>query len=104
MTASSPFMEMIRGEIRLRCYSIRTEKSYLFWIKQYILFHEKKHPNTMGAGEVKAFLTWLAVTRSVAVNTQKVALSGTSARTRRQADKLVSGRLSRATGSGTTKG
>ena len=36
---TSPFLEMIRGEIRLRGYSIRTEKSYLFWIKQFILFH-----------------------------------------------------------------
>ena len=75
MTASSPFMEMVRGEIRLWGYSIRTEKSYLFWIKQYILFHQKKHPNTMGAEEIKVFLTWLAVTRGVAVNTQKVALN-----------------------------
>ena len=74
-TTSSPFLEMIRGEIRLRGFSIRTEKSYLFWIKKFILFHEKKHPEDMGANEVKAFLTWLAVTRGVAINTQKVALN-----------------------------
>lgn len=72
---ASPFLEMIRGEIRLRGYSIRTEKSYLFWIKQFILFHGKRHPSSMGADEVKAFLTWLAVKQSVAVNTQKVALN-----------------------------
>jgi len=76
MSAStSPFMAMVRGEIRLRGYSIRTEKSYLFWIKQFILFHQKRHPNEMGAAEVKVFLTWLAVKRNVAINTQKVALN-----------------------------
>lgn len=75
MSSSSPFMEMVRGEIRLRGYSLRTEKSYLFWMKKYILFHQKRHPSTMGSLEVKEFLTWLAVKRNVAVNTQKVALN-----------------------------
>ena len=74
-SSTSPFMETVRGEIRLRGYSLRTEKSYLFWIKQFILFHQKRHPTTMGAVEVKQFLTWLAVKRHVAVNTQKVALN-----------------------------
>lgn len=73
--AKSPFIERLRGEIRLRGYSIRTERSYLFWVKQYILYHQKRHPAEMGATEVKAFLTWLAVERHVAVNTQKVALN-----------------------------
>lgn len=75
MSSSSPFLEMVRGEIRLRGYSLRTEKSYLFWIKRFILFHEKRHPSLMGNIEVKAFLTWLAVTKNVAINTQKVALN-----------------------------
>lgn len=73
--SASPFLEMVRGEIRLRGYSIRTEKSYLFWIKQFILFHQKRHPAEMAGAEVKAFLTWLAVKRQVAINTQKVALN-----------------------------
>jgi len=72
---SSPFMKKVRNDIRLRGYSIRTEKSYLFWIKQFIIFNNKRHPTEMGVEEVKAFLTWLAVTRNVAVNTQKVALN-----------------------------
>src|SRR5690606_26566683 len=72
---SSPFLEMERGEIRFRGFRIRTEKSYLFWIKQFILFQGKHHPASMGADEVKAFLAWLAVIRGVAVNTQKVALN-----------------------------
>ncbi|MGN0921733.1 MAG: integron integrase [Cellvibrio sp.] len=74
-SSTSPFLEMVRGEIRLRGYSLRTEKSYLFWMKQFILFHHKRHPSTMGSSEVKEFLTWLAVKRHVAVNTQKVALN-----------------------------
>lgn len=73
--ARSPFMEMVRGEMRLRGYSIRTEKSYLFWIKQFILFHRKRHPSEMANPEVKEFLTWLADTRHVVINTQKVALN-----------------------------
>lgn len=73
--AQSPFMEMIRSEIRLRGYALKTEKSYLYWIRQYIRYHNMKHPGEMGAKEVKAFLTWLAVHRHVAPNTQKVALN-----------------------------
>ncbi|WP_111642989.1 integron integrase [Marinimicrobium alkaliphilum] len=73
--AKSPFLEFLRREMRLRGYSIRTEKTYLFWIKRYILFHGKRHPEEMGANEVKAYLTWLAATENVAINTQKVALN-----------------------------
>lgn len=58
--AKSPFIEQLRGEMRLRGYSIRTEKTYLFWIKQYIFYNNKQHPANLGASEVKAFLTWLA--------------------------------------------
>lgn len=71
----SPFLEQLRGEMRLRGYSIRTEKTYLFWIRQYIFYNAKRHPRDMGVEEVKAFLTWLATHRHVAVNTQKVALN-----------------------------
>ena len=72
---SSPFLEAIRQDIRLRGYSIRTEKSYLYWIKRYILFHDKKHPSDLGSGDVKDFLSWLTTNGHVAVNTQKVALN-----------------------------
>ncbi|RUO21276.1 recombinase XerD [Aliidiomarina iranensis] len=71
----SPFMEMLRAEIRLRGYAPRTEKTYLYWIKQYIRFHDLKHPEQMGGEEVKSFLTWLASVKHVAPNTQKVALN-----------------------------
>lgn len=73
--AKSAFLQAVSEDIRLRGYSIRTEHSYLYWIKSFILYHQKKHPQHMGADEVKAFLSWLANQRHVAVNTQKVALN-----------------------------
>lgn len=71
----SPFIESVRADIRLRGYSIRTEKTYLTWIKKFIYFTGKRHPQEMGAKEVKAFLSWLANDQHVAINTQKVALN-----------------------------
>ena len=71
----SPFLESLRDDMRLRGYSIKTEKSYMEWIKRYIYFIDKRHPETASASEVKAFLTHLAVDRKVAINTQKVALN-----------------------------
>lgn len=50
-------MERVRGAIRARHYSRRTEASYVHWIKRYIYFHDKRHPEEMGASEVTAFLT-----------------------------------------------
>jgi integrase len=68
-------LEQVRNKIRIRHYSIRTEKTYLDWIKRYILFHHKKHPKDMGAAEVEAFLTYLAVKLTVAASTQNQALN-----------------------------
>ncbi len=68
-------LEQVRNIIRIRHYSIRTEKTYLDWIKRYILFHHKKHPKDMGAAEVEAFLTYLAVKLNVAASTQNQALN-----------------------------
>ncbi|HKA39728.1 MAG TPA: integron integrase [Burkholderiales bacterium] len=68
-------MERVRGAIRARHFSRRTEASYVYWIKSYIYFHDKKHPQDMGAPEVTAFLTALAVERKVAAATQNQALA-----------------------------
>jgi integron integrase len=65
----------VRREIRVRHYSIRTESSYVDWIKRFIIFHDKRHPSEMGAAEVMSFLTYLAVERSVAPSTQAQAKS-----------------------------
>jgi integron integrase len=72
---SSPFLNSIFDFMSVRRYSKRTIKSYLYWIKYFIVFHEKRHPEGMGAFEVEQFLTYLAVTRKVSVSTQKIALN-----------------------------
>ena len=68
-------LEEVRDLIRTLHYSYRTEEAYLHWIRQYILFHGKRHPTEMGAAEVSAFLTHLAVKRQVAASTQNQALA-----------------------------
>ena len=68
-------MEQLRQKIRFKQYSLRTEKSYMDWVHRFILFHHKRHPLDMGAGEIESFLTHLAVERKVAASTQNQALS-----------------------------
>ena len=68
------FLDGVREALRTRHYSRRTEKTYVAWIRRYILFHNKRHPMEMGAGEVTQFLTALAVERKVAASTQNQAL------------------------------
>ena len=68
-------LEEVRDLIRTRHYSYRTEEAYLYWIRQYILFHSKRHPAEMGPAEVSQFLTHLAVNREVAASTQNQALA-----------------------------
>lgn len=71
----SPFLNHIRQELRMRGYSLKTEKTYLQWIKRYIYFHRLTHPSEMGKKEVRDFLSWLANEHNVSVNTQKTALN-----------------------------
>lgn len=70
----SKLLDQVRTAIRLRNYSYETEKSYVYWVKKYIFFHNVKHPSEMGADEIKAFLTYLAVDKNVAPSTQNQAL------------------------------
>jgi len=72
---SPKLLDRMRAEIRLRHYSIRTEETYLDWAHRFILFHKKRHPKDMGADEVQAFLSHLAVNRNVAASTQNQAKS-----------------------------
>ncbi|WP_029888494.1 integron integrase [Polycyclovorans algicola] len=66
-------LDGVRDAVRVRGYSLRTEQSYVDWVRRYILFHGKRHPAEMGAVEVTAFLTHLAVDRSVSPSTQNQA-------------------------------
>ena len=68
-------LDRMREAIRVRHYAIRTETTYIDWARRFILFHGKRHPQEMGATEVAAFLTYLAVDRNVASATQNQAKS-----------------------------
>lgn len=73
--SKSPLLEKVRDQMRVHHYSLRTEESYVQWIKRFILFHGKRHPAEMGEQEITAFLTYLAVKKNVAASTQNQALS-----------------------------
>ena len=66
-------LDRLRDHLRTRHYSIRTETAYVDWARRFILFHGKRHPQEMGAVEVEAFLTHLAVQRQVSASTQNQA-------------------------------
>ena len=68
-------LDQVREQIRLRHYSIRTETVYLQWVRRFIRFHKYRHPQEMGAPEVEAFLSDLAVRGDVSASTQNQALS-----------------------------
>ncbi len=66
-------LDITRDKIRFKHYSISTENTYVAWIKQYILFHNKRHPLEMGKVEIEQFLTHLAVNKKVSPTTQNQA-------------------------------
>lgn len=68
-------LDLVRQSIRLKHYSLRTEKTYIHWIRRFIFFHGKRHPREMGAAEVTAFLNHLVRSRDVAASTQNQALA-----------------------------
>jgi integrase len=67
-------LEQVQDSIRIKHYSYQTEKTYIYWTRRYILFHNKRHPQEMGSAEIEAFLTYLAVKENVAASTQNQAL------------------------------
>lgn len=75
MAVQPKLLDQVRAAIRVRHYSIRTEKSYLDWIRRFILFHGKRHPKDMGKREVSDFLSYLATRRHVSPSTQNQALN-----------------------------
>ncbi len=74
MAGKPSLLEQVRQCLRLKHYSIRTERAYVDWIKRYILFHHERHPTEMGADEIRHFLSHLAVDGKVAAATQNQAL------------------------------
>jgi integron integrase len=68
-------LEQVRDVLRLKHYSLRTERSYCDWIERFIRFHHLRHPNEMAAPEISEFLTHLARIGNVSASTQNQALS-----------------------------
>lgn len=68
-------LDQLRYAIRSKHYSYRTEQTYSLWVKQFILFNNKRHPAGMGKPEIEAFLSYLAVQRKVSASTQNQAMS-----------------------------
>jgi integron integrase len=72
--ASSKLLDEIRRVLRVKNYSYRTEQSYIYWIRKFILFHNKKHPSLMGEPEINQFINFLALKQNVSASTQNQAL------------------------------
>lgn len=72
---SPRLLDQVRSAIRRRHYSRRTERSYVGWIRRFVIFNGRKHPGEMGATEIEAFLSELAVDRKVSASTQNQALA-----------------------------
>ena len=68
-------LDELRTALRMKHYSYRTEQCYVYWARRYILFHNKKHPNTMGASEVRSFCSYLAEKEHVSASTQNQAFN-----------------------------
>lgn len=67
-------LDQLRERIRYLHYSLRTEKSYVYWVRFFIRFYNRRHPAEMGGPEVRAFLSWLVSTRNISVSTHRQAL------------------------------
>jgi integron integrase len=74
MAGKPSLLEQVRRSLRLKHYSIRTERAYVDWIKRFIIYHKKRHPSEMGPDEIRQFLSHLATDRTVAAATQNQAL------------------------------
>ena len=69
------YIDQLRTYIRYRNLAYATEKTYIHWALRYIRFHKYRHPCELSTTEIESFLSYLAVTRNVSINTQKVALN-----------------------------
>jgi integrase len=73
--SSTKLFEQVRQMMRLKHYAYSTEKSYLNWIRRFIIFHDLRHPRTLGKDQIESFLSHLAVKEKVAASTQNLALN-----------------------------
>ena len=75
MEIKKKLLDIVRDKIRFKHYSYSTERTYIHWIKQYILFHNKKHPIEMEKREIEEYLTFLATKKNVSSTTQNQAFN-----------------------------
>src|SRR5258708_36276199 len=75
MESKTQLLDQMRLVLRLKHMRIRTENTYVHWVRRFILFHHKRHPQDMGATEIRALLSPLAVHAQGAASTQNVALN-----------------------------
>ena len=75
MEVKKKLLDLVRDKIRFKHYSMSTEKTYVHWVKHYILFHNKRHPIEMGKNEIETYLTKLATKDNVSPTTQNQAFS-----------------------------
>jgi hypothetical protein len=68
-------LDQVRDVVRIKHYSKKTEQVYVHWIRRYILFHNKRHPQEMSRPEIEKYLTHIAVNKQVSASTQNQALS-----------------------------
>ena len=73
--APPKLLDQLRAAIRLKHYSLRTEDAYVYWARDFILFHDKRHPRELGDADIVSYLSHLAVHRQVAASTQNQAFS-----------------------------
>jgi integron integrase len=73
--ASPRLLDVVRRQLRLLHYSLRTEEAYVYWVRAFVRFHGLRHPSELAAAEVEAFLGWLAADRQVSPSTHHQALS-----------------------------
>lgn len=73
--AETSLLDRLRAEIRARFYCLRTEQAYVYWVRDFVRHHQKRHPRDMGAVEVRSYLSSLSNQRQCAVSTFNQALS-----------------------------
>jgi integron integrase len=72
---TTKLLDQVRTVIRVKHFSLSTEQSYVSWIRRFILFHGKRHPQYLGEDEIRQFISHLAVDAKISASTQTVALS-----------------------------
>ena len=75
MKKDKKLLDILSDKIRIKHYSIKTQRVYIYWNKLYILFHNKKHPLDMGKIEIEEFLAHLAIDKNVSPTTQNQAFN-----------------------------